>query len=186
MITAFHRFGNGKTPVKAGILVILLLAACRRAHGQSDSVHQKDSANLKISWLRQRPVVDAQKDSDLVLNIILSSQYAHPIKVQNRQVFFVREMAFPGADAFVEVKTTTAKGADSAVQVINESDQLLLNRPPPPATLSKGQSITYSFDLINYYNLTPHHTYRVRICYELSSLNSALPDTYSNWLTFDL
>lgn len=169
-----------KANTRFQILVLLLLAACPCAHAQNDSV------GLKISWLRQRPVVDAQKDSDLVLNITLSSQYARPIKVQNRQVFFVREIAFPGADAFVELKTTTAAGADSAVQAINESDQLLLNRPPPPVTLSKGQSITYTFDLINYYNLTPHHTYRVRIGYELSSLNDGLPDIYSNWLTFGL
>jgi hypothetical protein len=165
---------------KGKIGVLLLLAVCSRSFGQTDSI------SLKISWLEKRPVVTAQKDSDLVLNITLSSQLIRPIKVQNRQVFYVREMNFPGADACVEVKTTGAAGTDSTVAITNSSDQLLLTKPPPPVTLSKNQSITYSFDLINYYLLEPRHTYRIRICYELSSFNDDLPDVYSNWLTFDL
>jgi hypothetical protein len=164
--------------IKVQILVFLLLVAGARSYGQ------KDSADLQISWLKKGPVVNAQKDSDLVLNITLSSQYTRQIKVQNRQIFFVHEIYFPGGDAFIEVHTTTAAGADSTVQIINESDQLLINLPPPPVTLARGQSISYSFDLINYYNLTPQHTYRVRICYELSSFNKDLPDVYSDWLTF--
>jgi hypothetical protein len=190
MIISFH-IHSGKSLAKAPILALILLAVCARSYGQKDSIAPKnasggkDSIDLQISWLRKGPVVNAQKDSDLVLKIILSSQCARQIKVQNRQIFFVRTMDIPGGDAFIEVRTTTASGADSTVETINQSDQLLLNLPPPPATLSKGQSITYYFDLINYYNLTPHHTYRVRIGYELSSFNKDLPDVYSDWLTFE-
>ncbi len=141
-------------------------------------------ADLRLVEISKKPMTDKHsRSSKLLVQMILTSTSDKKIKVRDKDFLFLSEFKdFDYSDGYFEVHTTTDKGSDSTVKVMNDCDFLSASKNKV-IILSKNQSITYSFDLACYYQFFANHSYKVRFCYKLSTLNPAFKDIFSDWVT---
>ncbi|HEX4371863.1 MAG TPA: hypothetical protein VHZ50_01035 [Puia sp.] len=122
------------------------------------------------------------------VTVNLISDFEQKIKVHNEMFFLVLETDADFTDGYFQIEPIDPSDKSSTAQITTDCDPVQLDstKVSPYKILSKGDSITYNFELSCFYNLLPGHSYRVRFYYKLSKYNPSLKDVYSDWLTIKI